>query len=38
MVRQRIVDLGLRRQLDRFTLGNYDGIIAENAIDWFLKK
>ena len=24
--------------LDRFTLGNYDGIIAENAVDWLLRK
>lgn len=23
--------------LDRFTLGNYDGIIVENAVDWLMK-
>lgn len=24
--------------LDRLTIGNYDGIRVENAIDWLLKK
>ena len=24
--------------LDRFTSGNYEGIIVENAVDWLLNK
>jgi len=23
--------------LDRFTLGNYDGIMVKNAVDWLLN-
>ena len=27
----------MKKYLDRFTLGNYEGIKTENAVDWLLN-